>query len=39
MDQKRSTGRLARWVFEIQSYQFEIIQRPGKNNDALSRSK
>ena len=40
MDQKRSTGRLARWAMEIQSYQFDIIHRPGKNNqvaDALSR--
>ena len=40
MDQKRSTGRLARWAMEIQGYQFDMIHRPGKNNevaDALSR--
>lgn len=40
MDQKCSTGRLARWALEIQGYQFDIIHRPGKNNqvaDALSR--
>ena len=40
MDQKRSTGRLARWAMEIQGYQFEIIHKPGKSNqvaDALSR--
>lgn len=40
MDQKRSTGRLARWAMEIQGYQFEIIYKPGKSNqvaDALSR--
>lgn len=40
MDQKRATGRLARWAMEIQGYQFDIIHRPGKHNevaDALSR--
>lgn len=40
MDQKRTTGRLARWALDIQGYQFEVIHRPGKNNevaDALSR--
>lgn len=40
MDQKRSTGRLARSAMEIQCYQFEIIHKPGKSKqvaDALSR--
>lgn len=40
MDQKRSTGRLARCAMEIQGYQFDIIHWPGKSNqiaDALSR--
>lgn len=40
MDQKRATGRLARWAMEIQGYQFDIINRPEKHNevaDALSR--
>lgn len=29
MDQKRATGRLARWAMEIQGYQCDIIHRPG----------
>lgn len=40
MDQKRSTGRLARCAMEIQGYQFDSIHWPGKSNqiaDALSR--
>lgn len=40
MDQKRSTGRLARWAMEIQGYQFEIIHKPGKSNQvAVALSK
>jgi hypothetical protein len=35
-------GRRARWIMELQQYDFEIKHRPGKNNgnaDALSRLK
>ncbi|GBC54389.2 enzymatic polyprotein, putative [Rhizophagus irregularis DAOM 181602=DAOM 197198] len=40
MSAKIPTGRRARWVMELQQYNFEIIHRPGKENknaDALSR--
>ncbi|EXX62263.1 transposon Ty3-I Gag-Pol polyprotein [Rhizophagus irregularis DAOM 181602=DAOM 197198] len=40
MSAKIPIGRRARWVMELQQYNFEIIHRPGKENknaDALSR--
>lgn len=40
MKQPNLTGRLARWVFKLQSYKFTISHRQGKNHivpDALSR--
>ena len=39
-DQKRSSGRLARWSLYLQSYSYDIEHRPGKklaNVDTLSR--
>ncbi|XP_065369018.1 uncharacterized protein LOC135961445 [Calliphora vicina] len=41
MRQPDLTGRLARWVFKLQSFKFNISHRKGKENvvpDALSRS-
>lgn len=41
MRQPELTGRLARWVFKLQSYQFTISHRKGKDHivpDALSRN-
>jgi hypothetical protein len=38
---KNPTGRLARWLWKIQEYDFEVIHKPGKlhqNVDALSRA-
>lgn len=40
LDQKRASGRLAKWSMEIQGYLFDIIDRQGKHNEvanALSR--
>ena len=40
MNVKDATGRLARWSFLFQQYNFEVIHRPGKvhsNADSLSR--
>lgn len=40
MRQSNLTGRLARWVFQLQGYKFTISHRKGKDNvvpDALSR--
>ncbi|GBC33494.1 enzymatic polyprotein, putative [Rhizophagus irregularis DAOM 181602=DAOM 197198] len=40
MNAKVPTGRRARWVMELQQYDFEVIHRSGKENknaDALSR--
>ncbi|CAC5407329.1 unnamed protein product [Mytilus coruscus] len=36
---KNIQGRLGRWALELQGYDFQIMHRPGKNNnaDALSR--
>ncbi|VDI68988.1 Hypothetical predicted protein [Mytilus galloprovincialis] len=36
---KNIQGRLGRWALELQGYDFEIMHRPGKKNnaDALSR--
>jgi hypothetical protein len=34
------TGRRARWIMDLQQYNFDILHRPGKTNanaDALSR--
>ena len=42
MNAKVPTGRRARWVMELQQYDFEVIHRSGKENknaDALSRLK
>ncbi|CAB5185100.1 unnamed protein product [Rhizophagus irregularis] len=42
MNAKIPTGRRARWVMELQQYDFEVIHRSGKENknaDALSRLK
>ena len=38
--QKTPTGRIARWIFRLLEYDFEIIYKPGKlnaNADAISR--
>ncbi|CAG2254636.1 unnamed protein product [Mytilus edulis] len=40
MQQKRVTGRLARWALELQEFNFKIVHKPGRQNvvaDALSR--
>jgi hypothetical protein len=40
MNNKVPKGRRARWVIELQQYDFKIVHRPGKENknaDALSR--
>ena len=42
MNAKIPTGRRARWVMELQQYDFEVVHRSGKENknaDALSRLK
>jgi hypothetical protein len=41
MKKKDPHGRLARWAYEIQTYDMEVIHRPGQDNqnaDALSRA-
>ena len=41
MDQKMAVGKRGRWALKLQDFDFEIILKPGKNNqvaDALSRS-
>lgn len=38
--QKRTTGRLARWILKLQSYNYDVIHVRGRNNsnaDAISR--
>ncbi|CAG2257357.1 unnamed protein product [Mytilus edulis] len=40
MQQKRVTGRLARWALELQEFNFKIVHKPGRQNvvaDALSQ--
>lgn len=40
MDQKVAVGKRGRWALKLQYYDFEIILKPGKNNqlvNALSR--
>ena len=40
MDQKVAVGKLGRWALKLQDFDFEIIHKPGKNNqvaDALIR--
>lgn len=36
MRQPDLTGRLARWVFKLQSYSFTISHRKGKNNEEIA---
>ena len=41
MNKKDPHGRLARWAYEIQSYDMKVLHRPGQENqnaDALSRA-
>ena len=34
---KDPTGQLARWLEKLQEFDFEVVHRPGRNADALSR--
>ncbi len=41
MESNKLTGKLARWAFILQEYDFQVVQRPGVANldaDGLSRN-